>query len=191
MQNSNRIPVADYSSVGPLGFVANDVPTDSSFSTDRPSVSTSALSRGSSLGLTATALRVTSPSRSTPEIASILRTLAGLGSLASRVDLPSVAEEGEGQASSTGQSGSTLNGHGHVRAISQIPQATSHKVSMTRTRLFLRGHLARLLKRASLMSLPLITMRHWRKFTPFLGDLLPQADQLKAAHRFDLCLSQY
>ena len=49
-----------------------------------------------------------------------------MGSLASRMDLPSVAEEGEGQASSTGQSGSTLNGHGHVRAISQIPRATSH-----------------------------------------------------------------
>ena len=98
MQNSSRIPVADYSSVGPLEFVVNDVPTDSSFSTDRPSVSTSALSRCSSLGLTATALRVTSPSCSTLDIASILRTLAGLGSLASRVDLPSVAEEGEGQA---------------------------------------------------------------------------------------------
>ena len=98
VQNSSRIPVADYSSVGPLEFVATDVPTDSSFSTDRPSVSTSALSRGSSLGLTATALRVTSPFRSTPDIASILRTLAGLGSLASRVDLPSVVEEGEGQA---------------------------------------------------------------------------------------------
>ena len=126
MQNSSRIPVTDYSSVGPLGFVANDVSTDSSFSTDRPSVSTSALSRGSSQGLNATALRVTSPSRSTPDIASILRTLAGLGFLASRVDLPSVAEEGEGQASSTGQSGSTLNGHGHVCAISQIPRATSH-----------------------------------------------------------------
>ena len=121
MQNSSRIPVADYSSVGPLGFVANDVPTDSSFSTDRPSVSTSALSRGSSLGLTAMALRVTSPSRSTPDIASVLKTLARLGSLASRVDLPSVAEEGEGQGSSTG---STLNGYGHVRAISQIPRAT-------------------------------------------------------------------
>ena len=56
-------------------------------------MTTPALGRGSSLGLTATALRVTSPSRSTPDIASILRTLAGLGSLASRVDLPSVAEE--------------------------------------------------------------------------------------------------
>ena len=33
---------------------------------------------------------------------------------------------GGGQASSTGQSGSTLNGHGHVRAISQIPRATAH-----------------------------------------------------------------
>ena len=61
----------------------NDVPTDSSFSTDRPSVSTSALSRGSSLGLNATVLRVNSSSRSTPDIASILRTLAGLGFLAS------------------------------------------------------------------------------------------------------------
>ena len=60
--NSSRIPVADFSSVGPLGFVANDVPTDSSFPTDRPSVSTPALSGGNFLGITATALRVPSPS---------------------------------------------------------------------------------------------------------------------------------
>ena len=33
---------------------------------------------------------------------------------------------GGGQAASTCQSGSTLNGHGNVRAISQIPPATSH-----------------------------------------------------------------
>ena len=81
--NSSRIPVAGYSSVGPLGFVANDVPTDSNFSTSRPSVTTPALGNGSSLGPTATALRLTSPSRSTPDIALILTTLAGLGSLAS------------------------------------------------------------------------------------------------------------
>ena len=97
--NSSRIPVADYSSVGPLGFVANDVHIGSNFPTGRPSVTTPALGRGSSLGLTATALRVTSPSHSTPDIASILRILAGLGSLSLRVDLPSVAEEGGGGAS--------------------------------------------------------------------------------------------
>ena len=112
--NSSRIPVADHSSVGPLGFVENDVPTDSSFPTDRPSVSTPALSRGSSQGLTATALRVNSPSHSTPDCLNI-RTLRGYGSLA----------RGGGQASSTGQSGSTLSGHGHVHAISQIPRVTS------------------------------------------------------------------
>ena len=32
--NSSRIPVADYSYVGPLGFVANDVPTDSILPTE-------------------------------------------------------------------------------------------------------------------------------------------------------------
>ena len=90
-----------------------------------------ALSRDSSLGLTATPLRVTNPSRSTPDIASaisqaVLRTLSGLGNLASSVDLPSVAEEGEGQTF-TGQSGSTGNGRDHVRTISQDPRAPYHE----------------------------------------------------------------
>ena len=79
----------------------------------------------------ATPLRVTTPSRSTPDIASaisqaVLRTLSGLGNLASSVDLPSVAEEGEGQTFS-GQSGSTGNGRDHVRTISQDPRAPYHE----------------------------------------------------------------
>ena len=65
VQNSSRIPFADYSSVGPLGSVVDDVPIVSSVPTVRPSVTVPALSRDSSLGLMATSLRVTTPSRST------------------------------------------------------------------------------------------------------------------------------
>ena len=70
VQNSSRVPLADYSSVGALGSVEDHVPIDPSVSAVRPSVTIPALSRDSSLGLTATPLRVTNPSRSTPDIAS-------------------------------------------------------------------------------------------------------------------------
>ena len=131
VQNSSRVPLADYSSVSALGSVEDDVPIGPSVSAARPSVAIPALSRDSSLGLTATPLTVTNPSRSTPDIASaisqaVLRTLSGLGNLASSVDLPSVAEEGEGQTF-TGQSGSAGNGRDHVRTISQDPRAPYHE----------------------------------------------------------------
>ena len=131
VQNSSRVPLADYSSVGALGSVEDDVPIGPSVSAVRSSVAIPALSRDSSLGLTATPLRVTNPSRSTPDIASaisqaVLRTLSGLGNLALSVDLPSVAEEVEGQTF-TGQSGSTGNGRDHVRTISQDPRAPYHE----------------------------------------------------------------
>ena len=176
VQNSRRIPVADYSSVGPLGFVVNDVPTDFSFPTDRPSVSTPALSRGSFL--TATALRVTSPSRSTPDIASILRTLAGLGSLALRVDLPSVAEEGGGgQALSTGQSGSTLSGHGHVRVISQISRATSHNSECDPDQALSERSLSQSLEESQSHEPAINYHETLEEVYSLLGDLCPQADQ--------------
>ena len=121
VQNSSRVPFAVYSSVGALGSVEDDVPIGPSVSAVRPSVTIPALSRDSSLGLTATPLRVTTPSRSTPDIASaisqaVLRTLSGLGSLASSVDLPFM-----------GQSGSTGNGRDHVQTISQDPRAPYHE----------------------------------------------------------------
>ena len=129
VQNSSRVPLADYSSVGALGSVEDDVPIGPSVPAVRP-VTIPALSRNSSLGLMATPLRVTTPSRSTPDIASaisqaVLRT-SGLGNLALSVDLPSVAEEGEGQTFS-GQSGSTGNGRDHVRTIGQDPRAPYHE----------------------------------------------------------------
>ena len=130
VQNSSRVPFADYSSVGALGSVEDDVPIGPSVPAVRP-VTIPALSRDSSLGLMATPLRVTTPSHSTPDIASaisqaVLRTLSGLGNLALSVDLPSVAEEGEGQTF-IGQSGSTGNGRNHVRTISQDPRACDHE----------------------------------------------------------------
>ena len=72
VQNCSRVPIADYSSVGALGSVEDDVPIGPSVSAVRPSVTIPALSRDSSLGLTATPFRVTTPSRSTPDIASAI-----------------------------------------------------------------------------------------------------------------------
>ena len=118
--NSSRIPVADYSSVGPLGYVAKDVPTDFNFPTGRPSVTTTALGRGRSLGLTTTSFRVTSPSHSTPDIASVLRTgrVGILGFEWISIMLLKKGVGGAGELCLRVSSGSTLNVHGHVRAIS-------------------------------------------------------------------------
>ena len=72
VQNSSRVPLADCSSVSALGSVEDDVPIGPSVSAARPFVAIPALSRDSSLGLTATPLRATNPSRSTPDIASAI-----------------------------------------------------------------------------------------------------------------------
>ena len=107
------------------------------------------------------------------------------------MDLPSVAEEGEGQTSSTGQSGSTLNGHGHVRAISQIPRATSHNSEYDPDQALSERSLSPSLEESQSHEPAINYHETLEEVYSFLGELLPQADQLKAAHRFDLCLSKY
>ena len=193
VQNSSRVPFADYSSVGALGSVEDDVPIGPSVSAVRPSVTIPALSRDSSLGLMATPLRVTTPSRSTPDIASaisqaVLRTLSGLGNLASSVDLPSVAEEGEGQIF-TGQSGSTGNGRDHVRTISQDPRAPYHECDYVPDQALSESSLSP--SQMSQSHEPQTTMRHWRKFTPLSETFAPRLTKLKTARESNPCLSLF
>ena len=186
VQNSSRVPLADYSYVGALGSVEDDVPIGPSVSAVRPSVTIPALSRDSSLGLTATPLRVTNPSRSTPDIASaisqaVLRTLSGLGNLASSVDLPSVAEEGEGQTF-TGQSGSTGNGRDHVRTISQDPRAPYHECDYVPDQALSESSLSPSQKSQSHEP---ATNYHetLEEVYSLLGDLCPKADQTQDSAR--------
>ena len=186
VQNSSRVPLADYSSVSALGSVEDDVPIGPSVSAARPSVAIPALSRDSSLGLTATPLRVTNPSRSTPDIASaisqaVLRTLSGLGNLASSVDLPSVAEEGEGQTF-TGQSGSTGNGRDHVWTISQDPRAPYHECDYVPDQALSESSLSSSQKSQSHEP---ATNYHetLEEVYSLLGDLCPKADQTQDSVR--------
>ena len=144
VQNSSRVPLADNSSVGALGSVEDDVPIGPSVSAVRPSVTIPALSGDSSLGLMATPLRVTTPSRSTPNIASaisqaVLRTLSGLGNLASSVDLPSVAEEGEGQTSRVSLDPLAMVAT-MLGPLAKTPGLHIMNVIMSRTRLCQRVH---------------------------------------------------